>query len=90
MIGMLISGGVALRDLNYDIDSVRFELQAPEVELIMLPDALMYIVENAQGLGKTWNDLASLIAGRAVYGPALIAGFNGDDVPESYVAAYMI
>lgn len=90
MIAMLISGGVTLRDVKYDIESVKFALHANEIELIMLPDAIMYVMENGKETGKTWNDLASLIASRAVYGPALIAGFNGDDVPESYVAAYMV
>ena len=89
MIAMLISGGVSLRDVPFDIDSVKAVLCTSEVELIMLPDALMYVMEDGQESGKTRNDLASLIACRAVYGPALIAGFNGDSVPESYVAAYM-
>ena len=54
-----------------------------------MSDAVMYLTESAKDIGLQRNDLASLIARTEVYGPALIAGFGGTDVPQIYVDAYM-
>ena len=91
MRGMLISGGtVSIRDVPYDIYSVEAILSAKNVEIITLPGGIMYVDAEAAGKEKPRNDLAGLIARREVYGPALIAGFGNDDVPQSYIDAYMI
>lgn len=91
MKAMLISGGsVNLRDVPYDIFSVEAILNAKNVEIITLPDGILYAAAEAEQDGKQRNDLASLIARREVYGPVLIAGFGNDDVPQSYIDAYMI
>ena len=91
MTGMLIvDGSVSLKDVPYNIFSVEAILSAKNVEIITLPDGIMYIAAEAEDEGKQRNDLASLIARREIYGPALIAGFGGDDVPQQYVEAYMV
>ena len=81
MTAMLISGGVTLRDVPYDVYSVQSILGTRDVEIVTMSDAIMYIMEDGKESGKTRNDLASLIARREIYGPALIAGFGGDNVP---------
>ena len=48
----------------------------------------VYIMEHGKEDGKPRNDLASLIAHREIYGPALIAGYCGDDVPQAYVRSF--
>ena len=90
MTGMLInSGTVELKDVPFDVFSVGSILYAENIELITLSDAVMYLTESAKEIGLQRNDLASLIARSEVYGPALIAGFGGTDVPQIYVDAYM-
>lgn len=91
MRAMLISGGtVSIQDVPYDIYSVEAILSAKNVEIIMLPDGIMYIAAEAEEEGRPRNDLAALIARRYVYGPALIAGSGNEDVPQQYVEAYMV
>lgn len=91
MTGMLIvDGSVSLKDVPYNIFSVEAILSAKNVEIITLPDGIMYIATEAEDEGKQRNDLAGLIARREVYGPALIAGFGNDDVPQIYIDAYMV
>jgi hypothetical protein len=90
MTAMLISGGVTLRDVPYDVYSVQSILGTRDVEIVTMSDAIMYIMEDGKESGKTRNDLASLIARREIYGPALIAGFGGDNVPQEYIDAYMV
>ena len=90
MTGMLInSGTVELKDVPFDVFSVGRILFAENIELITMSDAVMYLTESAKDIGLQRNDLASLIARTEVYGPALIAGFGGTDVPQIYVDAYM-
>ena len=90
MTGMLInSGTVELKDVPFDVFSVGSILYAENIEIITLSDAVMYLTESAKEIGLQRNDLASLIARSEVYGPALIAGFGGTDVPQIYVDAYM-
>jgi hypothetical protein len=90
MTGLLFDGEVSLRDVPFDIFSVQAIISTKAVEIVELPDAIMYISESGKDAGKARNDLASLIARREIYGPALIAGFGGDDVPQQYVEAYMV
>ena len=90
MTAMLISGGVTLRDVPYDVYSVQSILGTRDVEIVTMSDAIMYIMDDGKESGKTRNDLASLIARREIYGPALIAGFGGDNVPQEYIDAYMV
>lgn len=90
MTGLLFDGEVSLRDVPFDIFSVQAIISTKAVEIVELPDAIMYISESGKDAGKARNDLASLIARREIYGPALIAGFGGDDVPQQYVDAYMV
>ena len=90
MTGMLFDGEVSMRDVPFDIFSVQAIISTKAVEIVELPDAIMYISESGKDAGKARNDLASLIARREIYGPALIAGFGGDDVPQQYVEAYMV
>lgn len=90
MTGLLFDGEVSMRDVPFDIFSVQAIISTKAVEIVELPDAIMYISESGKDSGKARNDLASLIARREIYGPALIAGFGGDDVPQSYIDAYMI
>lgn len=90
MIGLLISDTPQLKDVPFDIFSVQQILRTKAVELVELSDAVMYIMEHGKEDGKPRNDLASLIAHREIYGPALIAGYCGDDVPQAYVDAYMV
>lgn len=87
---LIQTGSVEIRDVPYDIFSVERILSAKNVEIITLPDGIMYGAIEAEEEGKPRNDLASLIARREVYGPALIAGFGNDDVPQSYIDAYMV
>ena len=90
MMALQLDGkGEDLKDVQFDIFSVQSIMHTNNIEIIMLPDGVMYVMEHGLQEGKQRNDLASLIARRDVYGPALIAGFNGDDVPESYISAYM-
>ena len=84
------NGTVEMVGVLYDVFSVQRILGADSIEIITLGDGIMYIDEHAQSKGSKRNDLASLIAHRHVYGDALIAGFGGDDVPQSYIDAYMI
>ena len=90
MTGLLFDGEVSMRDVPFDIFSVQTIISTKAVEIVELPDAIMYIAESGKDAGKARNDLASLIARREIYGPALIAGFGGDDVPQSYIDAYMV
>ena len=90
MTAMLISGGVTLWDVPYDVYSVQSIFGTRDVEIVTMSDAIMYIMEDGKESGKTRNDLASLIARREIYGPALIAGFGGDNVPQEYIDAYMV
>ena len=53
------------------------------------------LIVDEEGLLKQYkrNDLASIICGGHIYGPALIVGVDGeefDDVPQQYIDAYMI
>ena len=90
MMALHLDGkGTELKDVKYDIFSVQSIMHTNNIEIIMLPDGVMYVMEHGLQEGKQRNDLASLIARRDVYGPALIAGFNGDDVPNSYISAYI-
>lgn len=80
-----------------DIPNELHDLQAAVggyIECIALKDGGLMIVDE-EGLLKQYkrNDLASIICGGHIYGPALIVGVDGeefDDVPQQYIDAYMI
>jgi hypothetical protein len=87
-----IEDGVKLIDLRYNEFSVSMELECnsgKDIDIIMLPDGVLYHNHTAESAGKMRNELASLIARQDVYGPAIIAGRHGDDVPQQYVDAYL-
>lgn len=81
-----------LIDMRYNEFSVMLELgcaSGRDIDIIMLEDGVLYHNLKAQAAGMMRNELASLIAHTAVYGPAVIAGRGGDDVAQQYVDAYL-
>ena len=63
-------------------------------ETVRLRDGgIMIVNEKGAVNGMPQNPIASLVAGTMIYGPALIAGVDGDeftDVPEQYHELLMI
>ena len=81
-----------LIDMRYNEFSVMHELgclYGNDIDIVMLDDGVLYHNIRAQAAGRMRNELASLIAGTDVYGPAIIAGRGGDDVSSQYVDAYL-
>lgn len=92
MKALKIADGAKLIEMRHNEFSVMFELgcaSGKDIDIIMLGDGVLYHNLKAEASGMLRNELASLIAHTSVYGPAIIAGMHGDDVPESYVQAYL-
>lgn len=82
--GMLVH----LCDIKNDEKSFRHAVGGSLEHIKLRDDAMMICDRDAQNSGKAYNALASLIAGTAVYGSALILGYeDGEycDPPESFV-----
>lgn len=79
---------VQLADIANDLRALQYAVDG-YIETVGLRDGGVMIVDE-EGLlkGKPYNALASLVAGRCIYGVALLVGADGDefdDVPAHYV-----
>lgn len=88
MKALKITGIVQLIDIHNELEALQHAVDG-YIETIGLPDgAVMIVDEESQIKGKPYNTLASLVAGTAIYGIALIVGTDEDefdDVPETYM-----
>lgn len=89
MLAVTLSGGeIGIADVKLrDREAYAFVQIAQDASLVYRKDSL--------AKGKPHNAIASLIAQRQVYGPAVIVGTNAAknrlyDAPQRYVEAYEI
>lgn len=79
---------VRLDEIQNDLRTLQMAVDG-RIETVGLRDGgVMIVDEESQIKGKPYNTLASLVAGTAIYGIALIVGADEDefcDVPETYL-----
>lgn len=92
MKALKITGIVSMCDVANDTHSIKGALLGGDVSTIGIYGGGVMIVDGeALNHGKPYNALASMVAGMAVYGIALIVGADDanddfDDVPDTFLA----